>query len=1244
MSSSTSGATLRQLRDLFRGGTAVGLSDAELLARFAASHDETAFEGLVARHGPMVLATCRAVLRHEHDAEDAFQAAFLVLARRAASIQTGDFLGGWLHRVAYRVAVQANIEAKRRRRLESEVSTMEIPAASRGEDELELRAILHDEIDRLPERERLPVVLCDVEGLTYEQAAGRLHWTAPALYHRLAKARRRLRDRLIRRGVTGTLVGAVMASSRATATMVPAEWAEAAVAAATVGPTSTAAAALSRAVMRSMLMTQLTFAATAALVAAAVASVGIVAVRGSRANDMRLAPLAAAVGQEPPSAVKAPTAAKPNTSPRAATEGTASAPSAGRVADPGTQPPGRASGSDPNAEQRVLTVEARDLLTDSPVPDVRLQFSTERGSTVSATTDGSGTARFVFFTGITDLNVDAVRDGFVRLAIRWFRESSSPTPPEHLLFQMEKATTIGGCVLDQDQRPIAGATVVIQVNKAYPKSRQRVDIQLESTRTDATGHWSHPGVPEKPDSVSLGAYHHLCLPDWPFYVLEEMKPLSALFDHSAVLRLESGTRVEGTVVAPDGRPVSDALVCYGEGAWRVANGIPPVKTDGQGKFTLGIKPGTVAVLTARRADFGPVLERIRVGTIPQSMKLVLQPPHTLSGRVVDRAGKPIARADLRVKSWRGSESLDQDLASDSDGRFAWNDAPGDEVRVSVSAAGYSHKDDMPLVPDTPHVIMLTPATTIQGTVVDGETGQRLPKFSLVLGFLWNPGERFVWARGWGIDRDSRKASGSFEYTFGEPFHQCLVQVTAEGYLPADSGLFSPSPDGSARTFTFRLTKAKPIRGNVRNPDGSPARDGYVYLVPADDDLPLENGDVPEYRRKSKIHAKLAQDGRFSLPPQKEPCLLVALSDAGFVVARRRELDRDLTLSLQPWARVTGTVRLDNKPAVDLSLSADPDSTPAVVEGEPQIDHRLFFKTDANGRFELTRLMPGRYIIGRRVANGAPRRFWFVNMATIDVKSGEVYDLKIGESGRRVTGRLVLPSGDGWMIRKASIEARHSTDPSHSIGVQVFDDGRFAAEDLQAGDYLLRIVTHEPPKENACGWGRQIAVFSHEFTVIGKAGESAQNLGSLRPVQVGGRPLQVGDIAPDFAVKTLDGKDLTLAHLKGKIVLLDFWATWCAPCVAEVPNLKAVHQAFAATPQFAMVSLSLDEKAADARSFVLAQKLGWLQGLIGPDSSVAAAYDAMAIPATILIGADGRVVARDLTGEKLKTAIALALKP
>ena len=200
-------------------GRPSGSADGQLLARYSGSKDEVAFEALVARHGPMVLATCRAVLKNEHDVEDAFQTTFLVLAKKARSIRGGDALGGWLHRVAYRAGVQASVEAKQRRRKEAEASAM-APlecVTSRVRDRPRLRPILHEEIDRLPEGQRLPVVLCDLEGLTYEQAAEQLRWTVPTLRCRLAKARQRLKGRLTRRGFAAPAVGARLAAKGASA-------------------------------------------------------------------------------------------------------------------------------------------------------------------------------------------------------------------------------------------------------------------------------------------------------------------------------------------------------------------------------------------------------------------------------------------------------------------------------------------------------------------------------------------------------------------------------------------------------------------------------------------------------------------------------------------------------------------------------------------------------------------------------------------------------------------------------------------------------------------------------------------------------------------------------------------------------------------------------------------------------------------------------------------------------------------
>ena len=217
MAIETLGAALRQINRLFTDGVVSGLSDAQLLERFLSHGDAGSFEALLGRHGAMVLSVCRGILRDPHDAEDAFQATFLVLVKTGGTIRGGDALGGWLHRVAHRVAHQANVAAARRRRLERQVGQMAVATSTNGPAASdELLPALHEEIDRLPEKYRLAVVCCDLEGMTQAQAAGQLHWGKRTLQHRLAEGRARLRRRLARRGLApdGAALGAVLLRQR----------------------------------------------------------------------------------------------------------------------------------------------------------------------------------------------------------------------------------------------------------------------------------------------------------------------------------------------------------------------------------------------------------------------------------------------------------------------------------------------------------------------------------------------------------------------------------------------------------------------------------------------------------------------------------------------------------------------------------------------------------------------------------------------------------------------------------------------------------------------------------------------------------------------------------------------------------------------------------------------------------------------------------------------------------------------
>jgi RNA polymerase sigma factor (sigma-70 family) len=192
-----------QLEVLWTEGTLTGTSDAELLSRFAdgrGSSAESAFRELLFRHGSMVNSVCRQILRQPQDADDAFQATFLVLVRKARSIHVGQSLAPWLYRVAYRTAQRARASASRYRA--REVEQMEAVGPSQDESyQLDLRPLLHEELGRLPEKYRSPIVLCHLEGKTHEEAARLLDWPVGTVSGRLSRGRDLLRSRLERRGL-----------------------------------------------------------------------------------------------------------------------------------------------------------------------------------------------------------------------------------------------------------------------------------------------------------------------------------------------------------------------------------------------------------------------------------------------------------------------------------------------------------------------------------------------------------------------------------------------------------------------------------------------------------------------------------------------------------------------------------------------------------------------------------------------------------------------------------------------------------------------------------------------------------------------------------------------------------------------------------------------------------------------------------------------------------------------------------
>jgi RNA polymerase sigma factor (sigma-70 family) len=254
---------MRHLRRVLDRQDASGITDGELVKRYVQQRDETAFEALLRRHGPMVFGVCRRVLHHQHDAEDAFQATFLIFVSKASSLRSPGMIGNWLYGVAYRTALHAREAAGKRRAKEAEM-----PAKSRIAEDIwaDLRPALDLELERLPDKYRSVIVLCDLEGKTRKEAARHLGRTEGTVASRLARGRVLLAKRLARHGLTVSGGAFAAALSQNASASVPASAVSTTIKAATLFAAgraaasvviSTKVAALTKGVLKTMLLTKL---------------------------------------------------------------------------------------------------------------------------------------------------------------------------------------------------------------------------------------------------------------------------------------------------------------------------------------------------------------------------------------------------------------------------------------------------------------------------------------------------------------------------------------------------------------------------------------------------------------------------------------------------------------------------------------------------------------------------------------------------------------------------------------------------------------------------------------------------------------------------------------------------------------------------------------------------------------------------------------------------------------------------
>lgn len=892
---------------------------------------------------------------------------------------------------------------------------------------------------------------------------------------------------------------------------------------------------------------------------------------------------------------------------------------------------------------RQVTIVVNDLSSGTGVEGINVEWeSDETNSMQKGTTGPDGTLSI----DVPEKNGKVQfmkawlsKPGRVGLFAFWAPGKDAQEPPEKWVFLSEPGVKISGRVLDEQGQPVEGAHVIAEVTKKYPGNEQRVSIGREKHITGADGRWSFEGVPADCQTIAMTAWSVMHLPDQGYYLARPFEPRAKLYDGSAVIVMPAATRIEGIVRDPNGAPVSGASV-YFDPERRVSNTFPPVKTDAAGKFVLGIQPGAAASFVAEHAGMAPAWAHVRVGSqSPQMVELTLGKPNVLAGRVIGKEGKGIDKATVWVHGWHDRDDLNKELTTDADGVFTWNEAPAGEVKADIYGKGYSSLTDVSLRPGEKNELKLVTPTTITITVVDAATGAPLPKFHVAWGAVWHSGEPMVWQSSDRVDTGGKRNGNVFTYQLDEPIAQCLLRVLVDGYYPEDTGLFAA--DGQPKAFTLKLQHGEPLQGHAAMADGSAPGTGAMYL--ASDYMSVSNGNYVQFEQ---VRAPFDKEGHFTVQPQRDKMLMVAVTDKGVGFWRVGEWEHQKEFTLQPWGKVDGRLRKGSKPVAMADVMATSHGDEFSSNAVPQVAWRYSITTGAEGEFALDHVWPGRLELERWVPNHVPGRMWNIYVGAVDVAPGKSYHVQLGGAGKPVVGRLDMPfAGKPWMIRIA--EAKSTTDPhGRTFSPEIADDGAFRIDDMPAGSYAMRIALHEPPPENSCGWGRVLGEYTANFTVPEVPGrglsEEPVELGLIPSAPVPTTTVKAGDIPPDFSIKTLTGTDVRLSAFKGKVVLLDFWATWCAPCMEELPHVKDLQTAYGKDADFVLIGMNEDENPKYVTATVERDGITWPQAMLGADSDIAKQYGATAIPATVLIGRDGRVIVRDLRGEALRKAVADAL--
>ncbi len=956
------------------------------------------------------------------------------------------------------------------------------------------------------------------------------------------------------------------------------------------------------------------------------------------------------------------------------------------------------------SQARRIVVTVLDATTNQPIEGVEVTLRGNKEEQV-ATTGAEGRGAAALPSDIKqNFSIRATKRGFIGQSALFEGHLEEPPPiPEACTLRLTKAEPIRARVTDTDGKPIAD--VAVELNLREPMRRDGVPLLSDSfrTTTDAEG-WFE--VIAKPASPIETMEMWLLRMDHPAFLpaqLNTMKgseplvfisrsnsvPLSTFLSNQAVFRLEPDNRkpfqITGRVDDPSAQPLASVRVSLASST--LPKAMSSTETGPDGRYVLEAMPPREpfelnAILTVEKDGYAGQAKLVRFEAVDH-LDFKLNPTDPVRGLVVDADSKPVEGASVALAVGRPNSfprrAWHWATKTGPDGRFECLSPAEGPLNLQVSKGDLQTFSESGTFRNSPLTVTLGARAFVEGRVTRKSDGALVPQFTAVLGSILSEGS-VGWDTGGMIPAPFHDGAYRLEMPARYTNGLFKVKVEADGFRTVESPVFQVGT--TSLQWDVALDEAGSYAGRILDATGAPVDGARVYgwVGDANDlisvrDLVLE---PPLNSQNRTWECRTNAAGEFVFRCEEDPAVLLVIHKSGSVISYHPSTSVG-HLKLEPWAWIEGRVFNGHVPDAARVVRA---WTNAPHEPKvPDVSFSSEAKSDDAGRFTLM-CHAGQSMVsamcwvegvkadGYRTPDGF-RNLW---MAWMQLEPGEHSSAEFGRGGRAVAGRIIgidgqpvaassdfeldrvfpeqpesVKSSDGSINREAYdqwINSRpiraHMALPSN-YRIQLDQDGRFRIENVVPGRFFVSGYLRDP-RDFRGSLGR--ADSEHIYEIPPADGPESFDLGDIRLLPPHERPveLQVGQPAPEFTVTTLDGKRVSLSELKGKVVLLDFWATWCGPCIRQVPFLTDLHERFGKREDFVMIGLSLDKTVEDLKRGIDEHKLSWPQAMVIDEAGekIKKAYGVEGIPHMVIVGKSGLIECPNTFGDMMATAIEAAL--